>query len=74
MMDLTLAIPVIIGLVEVCKRAGMDSRYASGLAVILGVVFMGVWGNGDLPDQLFEGVVAGLSAAGLYSGAKAVTK
>ena len=73
-MDLTLAVPVIIGLVEVCKRAGMDTRFASGLAVLLGVFFMGLWGEGVLSEQLFEGVIAGLTASGLYSGAKAVTK
>lgn len=74
MMDITLAVPLVLALVEVAKRAGMESKYAPGLAVLLGVVFMGVWGDGAFADQLFEGLIAGLSASGLWSGAKAMTR
>lgn len=62
-------VPVIIGVVEVIKRVGLPSKWAPLLALLLGVG--GAWliipfsGN-----MILEGIVAGLSAAGLYSGAK----
>ena len=79
-MELTLyAIPiaaVIVGLVELAKGQGLPSRYAPVLAVCLGLLFatlgrlddptVGTW----LQVELL-GLITGLSASGLYSGAKA---
>ena len=79
-MELTLyAIPiaaVIVGLVELAKGQGLPSRYAPVLAVALGLLFatlgklddptVGTW----LQTELL-GLITGLSASGLYSGAKA---
>ncbi len=79
-MELTLyAIPiaaVIVGLVELAKGQGLPSRYAPVLAVCLGLAFatlgklddpaVGTW----LQTEML-GLITGLSASGLYSGAKA---
>jgi hypothetical protein len=74
MMDLTIAVPVILALVEVAKRTGLPNKYAPVLSVVLGVVFVGIWGDSVLTDALFEGLVTGLTASGLYSGVKAQMK
>lgn len=76
-----LALPLTLGAVQVVKDAGMPSRYAAGLAVLLGVVF-GVLvqaafnqtsaANGPLGMAALGGMVAGMSAAGVWSGVKAV--
>lgn len=64
-------VPVVVGVVEAIKQGfSMSSRYAPLMSILLGVA--GVCGvamsfSGTL---VLEGVVVGLSAAGLYSGAK----
>ncbi len=68
---------VIVGLVELAKGQGLPSRYAPVLAVVLGLAFAtlgrlddptaGTW----LQVELL-GLITGLSASGLYSGARAV--
>ena len=69
------AAAVIAGLVEAAKRAGFPARFAAVLAVALGAAAGAVLplaGEGlSTVESVFVGVAAGLSAAGLYSGAKA---
>jgi hypothetical protein len=72
-------VPIIVGLVEVGKRLGLDSTYAAPLAVGLGLVISlgytaaaNLPGGSSLADAALHGLALGLSAAGLYSGAKRV--
>lgn len=61
-----LTIPAIVALVEALKRSGMNSKYAPIVAIIVGIGFglaLGDW---------VGGLILGLSASGLYSGAKKV--
>jgi hypothetical protein len=74
-----LVVPMIIGLVEVAKRSGLDAAWAAPLSIVLGLVaslgFAATHGPvaGDMWYQAaLWGVAFGLSASGLYSGAKAV--
>lgn len=71
MIDLTIMVPVIVAIVSGVKQAGMDSKYAPILSIVLGLIAFYLLGTGDLGSRLFEGVVAGLSASGLYSGVRA---
>lgn len=68
MIDITLAIPVIVALVEGVKGLGLESKYAFLVSSALGVVGFYFLGDGEVGPRLFEGLVAGLSASGLYSG------
>ncbi len=74
MFDLTIAIPVIVGIVSAAKTAGLRSKYAPLLSIGIGVGALYLFGDGTTVSRLFEGLIAGLSASGLYSSAKAVTK
>jgi len=66
--------------VEILKQAGLPTRYAGLAAILLGVLIAVFDGHqrGEPATQagawVTNGIVAGLSAAGLYSGAKAATK
>ena len=70
---------VIVALVEGAKRLGVPARWAPLLAVVLGLAY-GVLVHvavvapsaGGWLDTASGGIVLGLTAAGLYSGAKAV--
>lgn len=65
-MEFAIVLPVVIGLVEAIKRAGLSSRYSPIVSILLGVVLMYLFGG-----DIWEGLLAGLSASGLYSGVKA---
>lgn len=75
-MDLTIAVPLIMAIVQAVKTAGMSHRWAPLLSIGLGLVgFYFLLPGADTASSLFEGLVAGLTASGLYSGAKTtVTK
>ena len=64
-------VPVVLGVVEVIKRLGVSSRFAAILSLILGVVAVYLANSFVISGPLaIEGLVVGLSAAGLYSGVK----
>ena len=63
-----LAVAAIVGLCQVAKTAGFPTRFVPVLAVVLGVASILVLKDGSLLD----GVLAGLSAVGLYSSSRAV--
>jgi hypothetical protein len=62
---------VIIGLVELAKRAGLNPRYGGHLAWLLGVLIVmghGILGGSEynLIELFLLGSALGLSASGLY--------
>lgn len=81
-LDLTifaLALPLTIGVVQMLKEAFLPDRWAGLAAVVVGVlagVAVRAAGIGDGAYGLaaLTGAVAGLSAAGVWSGARAATK
>jgi hypothetical protein len=76
-----LPVPVIVGLVEVAKRAGLPSAWAPVVAVGLGLLWSvteTLVGPGPRPEAVWHAVVRGLalglSAAGLYDVGKQALK
>ena len=72
-----LAIPLIIGLVEAAKRLRMDTVWATPMAIVSGLaISLGFEGAKQAPgseiwlNAILWGLALGLSASGLYSGAK----
>jgi hypothetical protein len=68
-------VPAIVGLVEVCKDLGVPTRVSPALAVCFGILaglaelYAGQW---PWIQAVVLGISLGLSACGLYSGAKTV--
>lgn len=63
---------VVVGLVEAMKQAGLPTRLAGALAVLLGVGVVMLW-TSDIAHwrgNLLDGLTVGLVAAGLYSQAR----
>jgi hypothetical protein len=78
---ITLAsIPAIIAVVTLAKDLGLRSTFAPLLAILLGVAFAifdlfagaGVIGTQTILQAIAAGILLGLSAAGLYDGARAI--
>ncbi|URC17883.1 membrane protein [Microbacterium phage Endor] len=78
---ITLAsIPAIIAVVTLAKDLGLRSTFAPLLAILLGVAFAifdlfagaGVLSTQSVLGAISLGVILGLSASGLYDGARAI--
>ncbi len=65
-------VPLIIGLVEVAKRAGLPTKLSPLLSLLLGLGGGFLLYGGNLPNAIINGALIGLSASGLYSGTKAM--
>lgn len=72
------AVAIIIALVQVAKKAGLPTRFAGVLSVLLGVAagfaVMLSKGSTDYVGTIGAGVIAGLMASGSYSGTRALVK
>ena len=74
-MEISLIIGVIIALAELLKKVGINAKYIPIADLILGLVagFVYLY-PGDVKMAVLYGIIAGLSAAGLYSGVKNVSQ
>ena len=75
MFEITAVVAIVVGLVETIKRAvNLDSRFAPLVSLVFGVGIMLAVGTDTIAMNIFEGVIIGLTASGLYSGTKATLK
>jgi len=63
-------VPLITGLVQLFKIAGLKAKYSPFLAVLLGILFGVFYFSSSIKEGVLVGLVIGLSASGLYSGSK----
>lgn len=67
----SIIIPIIIAIVELIKGLGLPQKFSALVAVVIGVVIGVIYLHPiDIKYGIFEGVIFGLTAAGLYSGTK----
>lgn len=67
-------VPITMALVEAIKAAGLPTRLSPILALVVGAVGACALAGGVELTAIIEGIVAGLTASGLYSGGKTVIK
>lgn len=67
----SILVPMIMSIVELAKGLGIPKKFSALLSVIIGIA-IGIFylHPMDIKLGIFEGVVYGLTASGLYSGAK----
>ena len=66
-------IPVIVAVIELAKMLGFPKKHAPILAVALGLAAsygLQYYGDTAIYEATVQGLIAGLAAVGLYSGAK----
>ena len=64
-------IPVIMGIVEMFKRAGVSKKILPFIALVLGIAIGVVYvTNFEWKQGVLVGALLGLSASGLYSSSK----
>ncbi len=70
-------VPLVVGVVQLIKEAGLPSKYAGVLSVLIGIgaeflVVGTVVASPSVGITTLLGVIVGLAASGLWSGTKAV--
>jgi L-cystine uptake protein TcyP (sodium:dicarboxylate symporter family) len=67
----SILVPIIMAIVELAKGLGIPKKFSALLSVVIGIA-LGVFylHPMDIKLGILEGVVYGLTASGLYSGAK----
>lgn len=71
--DFLLATGLVLGITQVAKMTGMNTRYAPVFALVIGCASMLAL-RGITGDNALDGIIAGLSAIGLWSGTKNTVK
>ena len=75
MVDIALVIGIVVALVQLVKQLNfVDNKYLPVIALILGVIAGVFYVDGDLQHKILQGVIMGLSAAGLFDQTKIITK
>jgi len=70
-MQITLIVAIVTGLTEVIKRIGLPSKFAPIMSISFGLALAFLNRQGLPIDVVITtGIIAGLSASGLYSGVK----
>lgn len=74
MVSLAVMIGIVVGLSQIVKTIGLQTKYVPllnlALGIVLGVLFMG----GDIKTNIFQGIIIGLSASGLFDHTKIMKK
>ncbi|HDR7847481.1 TPA: holin [Bacillus toyonensis] len=74
MVSLAVMIGVVVGLSQIAKTIGLQTKYVPllnlTLGIVLGVLFLG----GDIKTNVFQGIIIGLSASGLFDHTKIMKK
>ncbi|KAA0742009.1 holin [Bacillus sp. AY3-1] len=74
MVSLAVMIGIVVGLSQIVKTIGLQTKYVPllnlTLGIVLGVLFLG----GDIKTNVFQGIIIGLSASGLFDHTKIIKK
>jgi len=77
-MELVLGIAVLIaftvGITEVIKRLGLPSKFSPLVSLIVGIGLAILALTDTMTNKIITGIMCGLSASGLYSGANSTIK
>ncbi|HDR8183750.1 TPA: holin [Bacillus thuringiensis] len=74
MIEITAIIGVVVGLSQIAKTNGLQTKYIPifnlTLGIMLGVLFL----SQDIKMNIFQGIIIGLSASGLFDHTKIMKK
>ena len=74
MIEITAMIGVVVGLSQIAKTIGLQTKYIPlfnlTLGIMLGVLFL----SQDIKTNIFQGIIIGLSASGLFDHTKIMKK
>ncbi|MGS2746004.1 holin [Bacillus zanthoxyli] len=74
MVSLAVMIGIIVGLSQISKTIGLQKKYVPLLNLTLGIVLGVLFLDGDIKTNVFQGIIIGLSASGLFDHTKIIKK
>ncbi|PEL93356.1 holin [Bacillus wiedmannii] len=74
MVSLAVMIGIVIGLSQIVKTIGLQTKYVPLLNLTLGIVLGVLFLDGDIKTNVFQGINIGLSASGLFDHTKIMKK
>ncbi|PES17874.1 holin [Bacillus anthracis] len=74
MVSLAVMIGIVVGLSQIVKTVGLQTKYVPLLNLTLGIVLGVLFLDGDIKTNVFQGITIGLSASGLFDQTKIMKK
>ncbi|EKS8364095.1 MULTISPECIES: holin [Bacillus] len=74
MVSLAVIIGIVVGLSQIIKTIGLQTKYVPLLNLTLGIVLGVLFLDGDIKTNVFQGIIIGLSASGLFDHTKIIKK
>ncbi|MBW3492078.1 holin [Bacillus sp. FDAARGOS_1420] len=74
MFEITVMIGIVVGLSQIAKTSGLQTKYVPLLNVTLGIVLGVLFLDGDIKTNGWQGIIMGLSASGLFDHTKMMKK
>ncbi|PHG70107.1 holin [Bacillus toyonensis] len=74
MIEITVIIGVVVGLSQIAKIVGMQTKYVPLLNLTLGIMLGVFFFSQDIKTNVFQGIIIGLSASGLFDHTKIIKK
>ncbi|MGE6365207.1 holin [Bacillus paramycoides] len=74
MIEISVIIAVVVGLSQIVKTIGLQTKYVPLLNLTLGIVLGVLFLDGDIKTNVFQGIIIGLSASGLFDHTKIMKK
>ncbi|MEY8351682.1 holin [Bacillus cereus] len=74
MIEISVMIAVVVGLSQIAKTIGLQTKYIPLLNLTLGIVLGVLFLPQDLKMNVFQGIIIGLSASGLFDHTKILKK
>ncbi|PGY28493.1 holin [Bacillus cereus] len=74
MVSLAVMIGIVVGLSQIVKTVGLQTKYVPLLNLTLGIVLGVLFLDGDMKTNVFQGIIIGLSASGLFDHTKIMKK
>ena len=74
MVSLAVMIGIVVGLSQIVKTVGLQTKYVPLLNLTLGIVLGVLFLDGDIKTNVFQGIIIGLSASGLFDHTKIMKK
>ncbi|EOO77700.1 hypothetical protein [Bacillus nitratireducens] len=74
MVSLAVMIGIVVGLSQIVKTVGLQTKYVPLLNLTLGIVLGVLFLDGDIKTNVFQGIIIGLSASGLFDHTKILKK
>ncbi|MCU4900038.1 MULTISPECIES: hemolysin XhlA family protein [Bacillus] len=65
---------IVVGLSQIVKTIGLQTKYVPLLNLTLGIVLGVLFLDGDIKTNVFQGIIIGLSASGLFDHTKIMKK